>query len=110
MIGAVPGVEQSSVNGYKGVIKLRLEGAVSVSINDLQGRWVCYRYMVGRYAYKRPCEVTNVSGERNAFKLAHYRISGVVRGRLLSDDLDWQPNQARRRRTWQGKVQGCDAG
>ena len=41
MICTVSGVEQPSVNGYKGIVKLGFERAVSVGVNDLQNPWVC---------------------------------------------------------------------
>lgn len=40
VVGTVPGVEQTSVNGYEGVIKYRFERAISVGVDDLQGAWI----------------------------------------------------------------------
>ena len=52
MIGTVSGVEQSSVNGHKGVIKLGFERAVPVGVHNLQSAWVCDGYMIRRQADK----------------------------------------------------------
>jgi hypothetical protein len=58
MVGTVSGVEQSSMNGYKGVIKFGLERAISVGVNNLQSGWVCDGYMIRRQAHKGSYEVT----------------------------------------------------
>jgi hypothetical protein len=52
MIDTVSGVEQSSMNGYKGIIKLGFERAVSVGVDNLQNPRVCDGYMVRRQADK----------------------------------------------------------
>lgn len=58
MVSTVSGVEQSTVDGYKGIIKFGFERAISVGVNNLQSGWVCDGYMIRRQAHKGSCEVT----------------------------------------------------
>ena len=48
-------VEESAVNGDEGVVEVRLERAVAVCVDDLQGVGVCYRNVVRRDARKSTC-------------------------------------------------------
>ena len=56
VIGPIAGIEETSVDGHERVVKIALQGSVSVSVDDLEGVWIGDRHMVWSKAHKGSCE------------------------------------------------------
>jgi hypothetical protein len=56
VIDPIAGVEEASVDGHERVVKVALQGSVSVGVDDLEGVWVGDRHVVWGEAYEGSCE------------------------------------------------------
>ena len=56
VIGPITGVEEASVDGHERVVKVALQGSVSVGVDNLEGVWVGDRHMVWSKAHEGSCK------------------------------------------------------
>ena len=79
MISPVACVEDSAPNGDEGVVEVRLESAVPMSVDECEGLWIGDRDMIWGNADDRACAAALAWGQLHRSQDPHH-ISGAACG------------------------------
>jgi len=70
MLGAVPGIEQTAVDGYESIVVVGFKEAVAVTVDILNGRVIGDGYVVWSNAHQLAVFIVGIVNSEEAFALA----------------------------------------